>query len=117
MDHWPALKNWSPAYFQQVVGNQEIEVQFNREQDPLLKETPSGHKTKMTMRDYVDLVTQTDHSNNFYMTANNAKASQSSLTKLFRDIGHFHAYTDQTQLTDRSFYLVWPQGCIYSPAP
>ncbi|MFN4316807.1 cupin-like domain-containing protein [Acinetobacter parvus] len=112
IDHWPALKNWSPAYFQQVVGNQEIEVQFNREQDPLFERNSIRHKTKMTMRDYVDLVTQTDHSNNFYMTANNAKASQSSLTKLFRDIGHFHGYTDHAQLTDRSFIWFGPKGAF-----
>ncbi|WHP07469.1 MULTISPECIES: cupin-like domain-containing protein [Acinetobacter] len=112
IDHWPALTNWSPAYFQQVVGDQEIEVQFNREQDPLFERNSIRHKTKMTMRDYVDLVTQTDHSNNFYMTANNAKASQSSLTKLFRDIGHFNGYTDHTQMTDRSFIWFGPKGAF-----
>ncbi|MDH0031090.1 MULTISPECIES: cupin-like domain-containing protein [unclassified Acinetobacter] len=112
VDHWSALKSWSPAYFQQVVGDQEIEVQFNREQDPLFERNSIRHKTKMTMRDYVDLVTQTDHSNNFYMTANNAKASQSSLAKLFRDIGHFHGYTDHTQMTDRSFIWFGPKGAF-----
>ncbi|ENX40585.1 cupin-like domain-containing protein [Acinetobacter courvalinii] len=112
IDHWPALHKWSPQYFKKTVGNQEIEVQFNREQDPLFERNSVQHKTKMLMREFVDLIEHTPHSNNFYMTANNAKASQSSLAALFQDIDHFHGYTDHRQVYDRSFIWFGPKGAF-----
>ncbi|MCH7296480.1 cupin-like domain-containing protein [Acinetobacter higginsii] len=112
IQHWPALQKWSPQYFKQAVGTQEIEVQFNREQDPLFERNSIQHKTKMRMSDFVDLIEQTPHSNNFYMTANNAKASQSSLAALFQDIDHFHGYTDHAQVYDRSFIWFGPKGAF-----
>ncbi|UUM27781.1 cupin-like domain-containing protein [Acinetobacter colistiniresistens] len=110
IQHWPALHKWSPQYFKQTVGTQEVEVQFNREQDPLFERNSTQHKTKMQMHDFVDLVEQSQHSNNFYMTANNAKASHASLAALFQDIDHFHGYTDHTQVYDRSFIWFGPKG-------
>ncbi|MCI3878347.1 cupin-like domain-containing protein [Acinetobacter higginsii] len=112
IQHWPALHKWSPQYFKQAVGTQEIEVQFNREQDPLFERNSIQHNTKMRMSDFVDLIEQTPHSNNFYMTANNAKASQSSLAALFQDIDHFHGYTDHAQVYDRSFIWFGPKGAF-----
>ncbi|WP_433847341.1 cupin-like domain-containing protein [Acinetobacter proteolyticus] len=112
IQHWPALHKWSPQYFKQAVGTREIEVQFNREQDALFERNSIQHKTKMLMNDFVDLIEQTEHSNNFYMTANNTKASQSSLAVLFQDIDHFHSYTDHTQVYDRSFIWFGPKGAF-----
>ncbi|EPG35503.1 hypothetical protein F907_02871 [Acinetobacter colistiniresistens] len=110
IQHWPALHKWSPQYFKQTVGTQEVEVQFNREQDLLFERNSTQHKTKMQMNDFVDLIEQSQHSNNFYMTANNAKASHTSLAALFQDIDHFHGYTDHTQVYDRSFIWFGPKG-------
>ncbi|WP_336938575.1 cupin-like domain-containing protein [Acinetobacter modestus] len=112
IDHWNALKKWSPQYFKQTVGHQEIEVQFNREQDPLFERNSIQHKTKMSMNQFVELVEQNTHTNNFYMTANNAKASQSSLSELFKDIGDFHNYTNHHQVLDRSFIWFGPKGAF-----
>lgn len=110
--HWPALQKWSPQYFKEIVGNQEVEVQFHREQDPMFERNSIQHKTKMLMREFVELIEQTPHSNNFYMTANNAKASQTSLAVLFQDIDHFHGYTDHAQVYDRSFIWFGPKGAF-----
>lgn len=103
IDHWSAIKHWSPQYFRDTIGHQKIEVQFNREQDPLFERNSIQHKTQMSMNDYVDLIEQNSYSNNFYMTANNAKASQSSLSELFKDIGDFHNYTDHSQVFEQCF--------------
>lgn len=35
INHWPALKKWSPQYFAEVLGAAEIQVQFDRESDAL----------------------------------------------------------------------------------
>jgi len=110
VEHWDALKKWSPQYFKKVVGNQEIEVQSNREQDPLFERNSIKHKTKMNMNDYVDLIESNGQSNNVYMTANNAKASQTSLAELFKDIGDFHGYTDHRQMAERSFIWFGAKG-------
>lgn len=112
IDHWSALKQWSPQYFRDTIGHQKIEVQFNREQDPLFERNSIQHKTQMSMNDYVDLIEQNPYSNNFYMTANNAKASQSSLSELFKDIGNFHNYTDHSQVFERSFIWFGPKGAF-----
>lgn len=110
VSHWPALKTWSPQYFKDTVGSQQIEVQCNREQDPMFERNSIQHKTRMQMNEFVELVEQAQHSNNFYMTANNAKASQSSLAVLFNDLDHFHGYTDHSQRDDRSFIWFGPKG-------
>lgn len=112
INHWVAKQKWTPQYFKQMVGNKEIEVQFNREQDPLFERNSIRHKTKMTMCDFVDLVEQSDYSNNFYMTANNAQASQSSLAELFKEIGEFHDFTDHRQIYERSFIWFGPKGAF-----
>lgn len=112
IDHWSALRKWSPQYFKRIVGNKQIEVQFNREQDPLFERNSIQHKTQMQMSDLVDLIEATEHSNNFYMTTNNAQANKSSLSKLFQDIGDFHNFTDHKQYTERSFIWFGPQGAF-----
>ncbi|MEG9304959.1 cupin-like domain-containing protein [Psychrobacter celer] len=35
INHWPALKKWSPQYFAEVLGATDIQVQFDRESDAL----------------------------------------------------------------------------------
>ncbi|MBC9230864.1 cupin-like domain-containing protein [bacterium SPL81] len=112
IDHWDARKKWSPEYFRKTIADKKIEVQFNRERDPLFERNSIQHKTQMTMNDFVDLIEQNPHSNNVYMTANNAKASHSNLSELFKDVGEFHDFTDHEQVRERSFIWFGPKGAF-----
>lgn len=112
IDHWPALKKWSPEYFAQQYGDAEIEVQMHREQEQNFERHSPRLKTKMNMKDFVDKIRSVTASNDFYMTANNSNAHDVAfMQQVFADLGDFATgycrLQDQNQL---SFLWMGPQG-------
>jgi aminoglycoside phosphotransferase len=111
VDHWPALKRWTPEYLSQNYGEKEIEVQFNRDNDPLYERNSGKHKKKILMKDFIDLVQNGGETNNYYMTANNAKNSLSSIEQLFEDVADFgEGYRQQETLQSGDFLWFGPKG-------
>lgn len=115
IDHWPALRKWSPEYFIDHFGNAEIEVQHGRDGDPQYERNSVRHKTRMHMKKFAEMVLTTEETNNFYMTANNAKNSFSSIEKLFNDVSDFGEGYRQKD-TIKSGNLLWfgPKG-VFTP--
>lgn len=112
IEHWPALKKWSPSYFLAQYGQQEIEVQYGRENDPLYERNSGRHKKKMLMSEFVDLVEHGGSSNDYYLTANN-KANLSELAILFEDLGDFgQGYRMPQTIKDRSHLWFGPKGAF-----
>ncbi len=110
VDHWPALKKWTPEFLQEQFGEQEIEVQFGRDRDPLYERNSGKHKKRMLMREFIALVQQGE-SNNHYMTANNTKNSFSSLEPLFQDVADFgEGYRQQDTLQSGNLFWFGPKG-------
>lgn len=111
VDHWPARKLWTPEYFIEHFGNAQVEVQFGREADPLFERNAGKHKKKMKMGDFARMVIEAGSSNDFYMTANNAKGSLAGLEKLFDDVGDFGpGYRDQKLQSASNFLWFGPKG-------
>ena len=110
IDHWPALGKWSPEFFLESLGDEAIEIQKNREQDPLFERNSVRHKKKILMREFIQLINKGE-SNDHYMTANNMKSSFSSLAPLFKDIADFGKGYRQTHSIE-SGNLLWfgPKG-------
>ncbi len=94
IQHWPALKKWTPEYFIEQVGDADIEVQFGREDDPLFERNSRQLKKRMSMKAYAEMVLQGGTSNNYYMTARNTRGSWSGIECLFDDVDDFGSITN-----------------------
>lgn len=111
VQHWDAIEKWSPQYLRKKYGDREVEVQFDRDKDPLYERNSSKHKKRMLMRDFVDLVCNGSETNNYYMTANNTKNSFASIEPLFNDLGDFgDGYRDQDDIKSGIFFWFGPKG-------
>lgn len=89
IDHWPALKKWTPQYFADKFGDIEIEVQFNRESDALFERNSDKYRKNMRMDEFVDLIENGGDSNNYYMTANNTQKNIDAIKAAFKDVRNF----------------------------
>lgn len=89
IDHWPALKKWTPQYFADTLGDTEIEVQFDRESSSLFERHSDRHRKSMLMKDFVEMIENGGESNNYYMTANNTQQNVDAIRPVLEDIGDF----------------------------
>ena len=89
IDHWPALKKWSPQYFADTLGDKEVQIQFNRESDMLFERNSDKHRKSMLISEFVDMIENNGDSNDYYMTANNTQQNIDAIKPAFEDIGDF----------------------------
>lgn len=115
VDHWPALKKWTPQYLIENFGSAEIEVQSDREVDPLYERNSGRHKKKLPMRTYAEMVLNAGESNDFYMTANNTKNSLANIERLFDDVADFgEGYRETNTIKSGNFFWFGPKG-VFTP--
>lgn len=116
IDHWPALKKWSPKYFAETLGDAEVQVQFNRESDELFERNSVKHRKTMRMADYVDMIETGGETNNYYMTANNTQQNVDAIRPAFKDLGDFgEGYRKLTDdPTFNTYFWMGPKG-IFTP--
>jgi hypothetical protein len=107
---WPAA-SWTPEHLAEIAGDKEVEVQTKRESNPRFEMDSISHKQKMPFSAYHQKVMEAQSSNDFYMTANNAKQNQSVFAPLFKDMQNFaDGYFDEKQHLTRSFIWYGPKG-------
>lgn len=112
-NHWPARNRWSPEYFEERVGDKQVEVQFNRSQDRQYERNSRKYKQKMLMDEFCRLVVDGGESNDYYLTANNNQASMSELGLLFEDVGDFgEGYRNPKTIKSRSHLWFGPKGAF-----
>ena len=90
IDHWPALKRWTPDYLRRKVGNAPVEFQAERAANPDFEIDAYSHKKVLPFGDYLDLIA--GGGNDAYVTANNSAANQAALAPLERDLGFVEKY-------------------------
>lgn len=113
IDHWPAIKKWTPDYFKNTLGDTKIEVQYGRSADAYYERNAKALKKTIRMGDFVDMIQGTEHSNDFYMTANNAASNQQVLAPLFDDVGDFGSgYRDSDTIRTQNLLWLGPKGTI-----
>lgn len=111
IEHWAALKKWTPEYFAKTIGEGLIEIQMGRDELADFERQSLRLKHMMSMREYVAQVLQAGETNNFYMTANNSAKSQQAVGVLYEDMADFGAgYCDLTQKNNLSFIWFGPKG-------
>ncbi|CAN1210159.1 cupin-like domain-containing protein [Tumidithrix helvetica PCC 7403] len=112
MENWPALSLWSPEYLKANYGEVEIEVQTGRNSDPIHEINVDLHRTKFLMRDYVDLIVNSDPTNDFYMVANNRNIEREGMKSLVDQIEFFPEYLDPHNTEGNFFFWLGPAGTI-----
>ena len=116
IDHWPALKKWSPRYFADTLGDVEVQIQFNRESDILFERNSNKHRKSMRMAEFVDMIENHGDSNDYYMTANNTQQNVDAIKLAFEDIGDFgdgyRKLTDDPSFS--TYFWMGPKG-VFTP--
>lgn len=110
-NQWPIVSTWSPAYLRDHFGDVEVEVQTGRDTDKRYEVNIDDHRTCMPMRQFVDLVSSSGSTNDFYMCANN-RALDSNLSALFDEIPSLPDYFAPENAKGRAFLWFGPEGTI-----
>lgn len=112
MKNWQALSRWNPEYLKQAYGEVVVEVQVNRESNPLFEQQKEKHRQKMKMADYVDLVVSGGKTNDYYMVPFNGNFDTSEFKPLLNDVEIFPEYIDPSNQNACIFFWFGPEGTI-----
>lgn len=82
--HWPARQRWTPEFFQENWGDEEVEVMADRDADPRYEINSLAHERTMQFGDFVDAVREP--TNDIYLVANNALLDRPAFKALLDDI-------------------------------
>ena len=86
VDHWPALKLWTPDYLEQKVGDALVELQGHRGSSADYELFKERHQRRVPMREVVAAIRKLDSSNDFYVTAYNDTTNKQTLAPLWDDL-------------------------------
>jgi len=104
IDHWPALKRWTPDYLRRKVGDAPVEFQAGRAANSDFEIDAYSHKKELPFGAYLDLIAA--GGNDAYVTANNSAANRAALAPLERDLGFLEKYLTR----DHGMMWIGPAG-------
>lgn len=110
VDHWPAL-GWNFETLAARFGAAEIDVQWNREANPLYEVEADRHNARQPFDAVVRRITTGGPSNDFYVTANNSAHNKQVLGSLWDDIGTMPGWLEPREARD-GFFWMGPRGTI-----
>ena len=111
-NHWKAM-NWTFESLKEKVGNVQVEILDGRDKNPNFELEKDKHATKITMANFIDRILKSEVSNDFYMTANNAKNVTKNLIELTEDyaqIGDGYIDMSRDAILSRSSFWIGPKG-------
>jgi hypothetical protein len=92
IDHWPALKRWSPEYLASRVGPAPVEYQGNRTTSPDFELYKGRHKQVMPFDRFIADIQAGRAGNDAYITAYNSDRNREALARLEQDLGFVDEY-------------------------
>lgn len=97
LPQWPAF-NWTLDTLRAKAGNERVQVQVNRNQDPEYEINSTHHRGWMTFREFLDQV-EFGTANDVYLTAQNRHHNMALINKLADDLRPMPKFlTDQPAL-------------------
>lgn len=90
IDHWPALRRWSPDYLKQAIGSAPVEYQCGRNGDPDFELYKDNHKRTDPFDRFIDRIAEPG--NDAYLTAYNSGVNRAALAALDTDMDGIDAY-------------------------
>lgn len=89
INHWEALKKWTPQYFAENFGDKDVQIQYDRETEANFEIKSHELRKTFKMSEFVDMMNTHESSNNFYITANNTAQNVEIIRDAFQDLGDF----------------------------
>ena len=111
IEHWRALTAWSVDYLEKMVGAATIELQAGRNADRLYEQRSASHRRKVSWHAFLAALRDGEHSNDFYLTANNGAANRHALAPLWEDFGPIDGILSGNP-RDHGFLWLGPSGTI-----
>jgi len=103
-DDWPALSKWSPSYFREHFGNVEISVNADRGSDEAFEENHLDHRTRISIRDFVEWMEHNPDSNDMYVTSRDNLLLNEHLQELRDDFRYPQPFlTEDSPATPEGF--------------
>ncbi len=107
---WPAVQQWCFETLKDKWGHCPVEVQYGRNSDPRYDQNHKAHTKHMPFAQYVDLVTSTEDSNDFYMTSRNMAENDKAFVGLLDDIDPLPSILNKNFSSTIAFLWVGPKG-------
>lgn len=108
------LQSWTFERFAKEFGEEEIEIQTGRESDKDFEINSAAHKTKTTVKDFIDNIhEQSSDTNDIYMTANNQVFAKTKFKQLLKELGQLPSFmsTDPESIGWRHLWM-GPKGTV-----
>lgn len=112
MTNWKAMSLWTDEYLKTNYGDEIVEIQVDRNSDPVYEQNSDCHKKKISFSEYVDMVIEGGETNDYYMTANNHVIENSKMKNLLNDIEMFPEYLRPDYKPSEVFFWFGPAGTI-----
>lgn len=109
-NNWPAIQQWTFETLKNKWGNCSIEAQFGRDSDPRYDQNHKTHSREMLFKEYLDLVINTEETNDFYMTSRNMKKNEDAFEGLLDEIQPLPPILDSNFSSTIAFLWVGPKG-------
>lgn len=100
---WHTLNTWSPQYFKDQYGHQDIQVEHTDDKGI------RGYKV-MNFARYVDIITTLESSNDWYMTINNIPFNMTTIPELYNEIDRLPLLLDPEGENPNGLMLFGPMG-------
>lgn len=111
VEDWPATHKWTPEYFRETYGDQEVEVTAARESDAKYEINLDNHRKQVRFADFIDYVTS-EQGNDSYLVANNYFFSRSSTRSMLADIGPLPGYLTKKNRAPHTYLWFGPGGTV-----
>jgi ribosomal protein L16 Arg81 hydroxylase len=112
MCSWRALSAWTPDYLKATCGNAAVEVMTRRNTDRQYEINLPQHREAMRFAEYVEMVTNGDETNDYYLVANNHMLQNPEFEPLLGDIEPFPEYLAPETWAGRVFLWYGPAGTL-----
>ncbi|HVI97933.1 MAG TPA: cupin-like domain-containing protein [Sphingomonas sp.] len=110
-DHWPAREKWSLDYVAGKLGDQPVQLQWDRSRDPSYESNSSRHRASKPFSEIAERLRSSEPSNDFYVTANNRDENREAFAPLLEDIGEIPGILERGGARS-GFIWIGPRGTI-----
>lgn len=111
MEDWPAVSKWNLDYFEQRLGEREVQVQQQRNSDARYEINKVAHQKLMPFGEFVRKVRKAGRDNDFYMTAYNEGPNRKALAELWDDIVQVPEFLT-SEGSSQGFLWLGPAGTL-----
>src|SRR3546814_4538201 len=111
VDHWPARSKWSLDAVAEALGDQPVQLQWDRSRDPSYESNSNRHRVKKPFSEVAARLRSHEPSNDFYVTANNRDENRDVFAPLFGDVGEIPGILKRGGERE-GFLWIGPRGTI-----